>query len=474
MKISKFNIVLLFLSAFMIGILGAYFGVKMVQPEVATNVQTQSQNQPVEDIEKVEQAYSLIEEHYVEEVEGEQLIEGAIQGMLNTLDDPYSTYMDEKAMENFNEQIESSFQGIGAEVSMVEGIVTIVAPIKDSPAEKAGLKPNDQVLKVDDEDLKGLDLNEAVEKIRGEKGSKVTLSIMRGENTFDVELTRDDIPVETIYSSEEEIDGKKTGIIEITSFSEQTSADFKEALTKHEKNNIEGLIIDVRGNPGGLLDSVEEMLQEFIPKDMPYLQIENQKGEKEPYYSDLNEKKDYPISILIDEGSASASEILAVALKEAGYDVIGTNSFGKGTVQQAVPLGENGMIKLTFYKWLSPEGNWIHDKGVEPTTKIKQPEYYYSHPIQVEEPFKVDQSDDNIKTAQIILEGLGYDLERKDGYFDKQTSQVIKEFQIENSLKESGELTKETASELELKIIEKIRSGKNDLQMKKALEELYK
>lgn len=394
--------------------------------------------------------------------------------MLNTLEDPYSTYMDEEAMENFNEQIESSFQGIGAEVSMVEGKVTIIAPIKDSPAEKAGLKPNDQVLKVDEEDLKGLDLNEAVEKIRGEKGSKVTLSVLRGEKDFEVELTRDDIPVETVYSSKEEIDGKTTGVIEITSFSEETYFDFETELTKLEQEGIEGLVIDVRGNPGGLLDSVEDMLEEFIPKDTPYVQIEDQQGNKEKHFSELEDKKGYPISVLIDEGSASASEILAVALKEVGYNVVGTNSFGKGTVQQAVPLGENGMIKLTFFKWLSPEGNWIHEKGVKPTLEIKQPDYYYSHPIKVDKPFELDQSDDNIEIAQLILEGLDYKLDRKDGYFDQKTVDVIKEFQAKNSLKVSGELNKETASVLESEIIEKIRSGQDDLQMEAALKELYK
>ncbi len=473
MRISKINIILVIISAFIIGLLGAYLGVNLVQPEVGkTEVGTKSQE--VENFDKVEEAYSLIEQHYIEEVEGNELIEGAIQGMLNTLEDPYSTYMDEEAMINFNEQIESSFQGIGAEVSMVEGKVTIIAPIKDSPAEKSGLQPNDQVLKVDDEELEGLDLNQAVEKIRGEKGSKVTLSILRGENNFDVELTRDDIPVETIYSSTKEVEGKKTGVIEITSFSEQTSTDFKKELTKLEESGIEGLIIDVRGNPGGLLDSVEDMLKEFVPKDMPFLQIEDQQGEKEQHFSELEVKKDYPITVLIDEGSASASEILAVALKETGYNVVGTKSFGKGTVQQAVPLGENGMIKLTFYKWLSPEGNWIHEKGVKPTLKVKQPDYYYSHPIQVDKPFKLDQSDDNIEIAQIILDGLDYKPGRKDGYLDKQTVDAIKAFQADNSLKKTGELSKETASELELKIIENIRSGKDDLQMKAGLKELYK
>src|SRR5699024_11230315 len=134
---------------------------------------------------------------------------------------------------------------------------------------------------------------------------------------------------------------------------------------------------------------------------------------------ELDNKKDYPVSILIDEGSASASEILAVALKEVGYDVVGTNSFGKGTVQQAVPLGEEGMIKLTFFKWLSPEGNWINEKGVNTTVEIKQSDYYYSNSIKVDKQIKLNDSDHNIKTSQIILDVLGYNLNRKYGYLVK-------------------------------------------------------
>src|SRR5699024_7839582 len=165
--ITKINIILLFISVFIIGLLGAYFGARMLQSNNAEEKEITIQD--VEGMEKVKQAYDIIEQNYVEDVEGNEVIEEASQGMLTTLDEHYSTYMDEEDMSNFNEQIESSFQGIGTEVSMVEEKVTIIAPIKDSPAEKAGLKPNDQILEVDGEDIKGLDLNEAVEKIRGEK-----------------------------------------------------------------------------------------------------------------------------------------------------------------------------------------------------------------------------------------------------------------------------------------------------------------
>ena len=488
MNINKRNIVLLLLFVFFIGLIGAFAGLKLYEAQSKPQTGTkqidltsgkQSDENFDNDMEKIKQVYDLIDENYIEEVEEGKLIEGAIDGMLETLDDPYSSYMTSEATEKFNEQIQSSFQGIGAEVSMVDGKVTVVAPIKDSPAEKAGLRPNDQILQVDDEKLEGLNLNEAVEKIRGEKGSEVTILVERKGSTdpFEVTLTRDDIPIETVYTDVKDVDGKKTGIIEMNSFSETTSEEFDEALKKLEEDDIQGLVIDVRGNPGGLLDSVEEILEHFVPSDIPFVQIEDSQGEKEKRYTKLKEKKPYPINVITDEGSASASEILAVALKEIGYDTVGTASFGKGTVQQAVPIGDvddGNVLKLTFFKWLSPEGNWIHDEGVEPTVEVKQPDFFYANPIQVKKTFKIDDSDENIENAQIMLKGLGFDLERDDGYFDESTKKAIQDFQKNHKLEVTGELDKETAADIELEVVEIIRDGKQDRQLSKALDVLYK
>lgn len=489
MNIKKRDLVLLILFVFLVGLIGAFAGLKLYEAQMKPNISTEQIDLGVknkdgnkdfdEDMEKVVQVYELIDENFIEDVEGDQLIEGAIDGMIETLDDPYSSFMTSEATEKFNEQIESSFQGIGAEVSMVDGKVTVVAPIKDSPAEKAGLRPNDQILQVDDEKLDGLNLNEAVEKIRGEKGSEVTILVERkgSSDPFEVDLTRDDIPIETVYTETKEVDGKKTGIIEMNSFSETTSEEFDEALEKLEKDGIEGLIIDVRGNPGGLLDAVEEILEHFVPSDIPFVQIEDSEGHKEKRYTKLKEKKPYPINVITDEGSASASEILAVALQEIGYDTVGTASFGKGTVQQAVPIGnvdDGNVLKLTFFKWLSPEGNWIHEDGVKPTVKQKQPAFFYANPIQVKKPFKYDDSNENIENAQIMLKGLGFDPKREDGYFDKGTEKAIEAFQKEADLETTGELDEETAAQIELEIVEIIRDKKQDHQMKKALEVLYK
>lgn len=485
MNFKKSQMILILIAAILLGFVGAYIGVEFAQSDndakeefsvLDDNSKLQTGESELEsDMLKIAQAYSLIQENYIEDIEDKQLIEGAIEGMLATLEDPHSSYMDVETMNQFNEQIESSFEGIGAEVSMVNGIVTIVAPIKESPAEKAGLRPNDQVLSVDGESLEGLNLNEAVAKIRGEKGTEVVLEIVRAEVTepFEVTIVRDEIPVETVYSRMEEVDGKQTGIIEITNFSENTFKDFEEQLTKLEEEGMEGLVIDVRGNPGGLLNVIEEILALFIPKDIPYIQIEDADGNKTPFYSNLDEKKPYPISVLIDEGSASASEILAVAMKEMGYDIVGHTSYGKGTVQQAIPMGDGSSIKLTTNKWLSPNGEWINEVGVEPTIEVDQPEYYYTNPIVLEEPLKYDQSDFAIENMQIMLKGIGYDTGREDGYFNKKTEEALKAFQSDHDLEVTGILDEETAGLIEAKVVENIRNGENDKQLEEALNNLY-
>lgn len=488
MNLRKQHIALLLFVALVFGAVGVFAGAKLpyfhqtnqtnenLNNQQLDRNENKQQIEDIEDLAKVSQAFSLIKEHYIEDVEDTSLIEGAIQGMLDTLEDPYSSYMDAEMTARFTEQIESSFEGIGAEVSMVNGKVTIVAPIKDSPAEAAGLRPNDQILKIDHESIEGLDLNEAVEKIRGERGTEVVLEIERpgASETFEITLVRDEIPIETVYPEIKDVNGKKTGILEITTFADTTSEEFFTELDKMEKDGISGLVIDVRGNPGGLLNSIEEILSQFVPKDIPYIQTEDRSGTKTPFYSDLDEKKDYPISILIDEGSASASEILAVAMKEIGYDVVGAPSFGKGTVQNAIPMGDNSTLKLTFYKWLSPLGNWIHEVGVEPTVEIKQPDYYYSNPVQLEEPLEYNDTGDRIENIQVMLSGIGYETERVDGYFDKSTEQAVQAFQKDNDLEVTGIVDEQTSGMIESKVIERIRSGKDDVQLEEALKVLYK
>ncbi|GEM02030.1 peptidase S41 [Halolactibacillus halophilus] len=421
---------------------------------------------------KVVQAFNQIQSNYIEEVSDQDLVEGAISGMLSSLGDPYSEYLDVETMEAFNEQIEASFEGIGAEVSMIDGVVTIVSPLKGSPAEKAGLRPNDQVITIKGEPTEGLDLLEAVAKIRGEKGTDVNIEVRRqnSEQLIPFTITRDTIPLETVYSAGVEQNDEMIGYIEITNFSETTAVDFKEALTTFEAEGIDGLVIDVRGNPGGLLDVVQEILREFIPSDRPYMQVEDGNGEKERFFSNTETAKSYPVTVLIDEGSASASEILAVSLQETiDANVVGQTSFGKGTVQTTLDMGDGSSLKLTILNWLSAEGTSIHEVGVEPTIEVKQPDYYYSSPIVLEETVKVDSVSTQVRFMQEMLKGLGYDINRTDGYFSNETAITLEAFQNEQGLSVTGELNQETAERLQSEIIQRIRDGKGDQQKTEAI-----
>ncbi len=431
------------------------------------------------DLEKVEQAYDFIKNRYVEKVDQDQLVEGAIQGMLSVLKDPYSVYMDKETAQQFTQTLESSFEGIGAEVGTVDGKIVIISPFKDSPAEKAGIKPNDQILKVDGNSVEGLDLNKATLKIRGKKGTTVTLEIARKglKEPLKIKVKRDQIPIETVHSSIKKQDGKKIGYIELTSFSENTAADFKKDVKALENDHIKGLIIDVRGNPGGLLDSVEEILREFVPKDKPYVQIQQRNGKKRRYFSNLTEKKDYPVLVLVNKGSASASEILAGSLKEAaGYKLVGETTFGKGTVQQAWPMGDGSNIKLTLFKWLTPDGHWIHKKGIKPDVAVKQPAIFATHPLQVEEqePLEQDMNNEQVKNAQEILDALGFAPGRKDGYFSEETAIAVKGFQQEHDLKPTGNIDSVTAAKLEEAVVKEMKKEKNDMQLQTALRLIVK
>ncbi|MGG3887884.1 S41 family peptidase [Metabacillus fastidiosus] len=472
--------------AMALGALGMYVGMELMndkQETAETAVPVMTDLLPVnnkkEDIpgfDKFKQAYDLISTQYVEKVEEDKLLEGAIQGMLSTLEDPYSVYMNKETAKQFSQSLDSSFEGIGAEVGMDEGKVKIISPFKNSPAEKAGLRPNDQIISIDGESIEGLDLHEAVIKIRGKKGTKVVIEVLRpnSKDKISFEVVRDEIPLETVFSSVKEYQNKKIGYIEITSFSEKTAKDFKEQLKTLEKQNIKGLVLDVRGNPGGYLQSVEEILKEFVTKEKPYIQIEERNGEKKRYFSKLNNRKNYPVNVLIDKGSASASEILAGALKEAnGYNVVGVSSFGKGTVQQAVPMGDGSNIKLTLYKWLTPDGNWIHGKGVEPTIEVSQPAYFQAGPIKADKVLEADMNNEQIKLAQIVLKGIGFEPGREDGYYSEATEMAVKAFQQKHGLQMTGKIDGKTAAKINEVAAENIAEEKNDVQLETAIKSLF-
>ncbi len=446
---------------------GAWWGFSHVgeQPTTAKPVHNKQYD-------KITRAYELIVGNYVEKVDKQRLTEGAIKGMLAELKDPYSVYFDKEATTQFEEALDSTFQGIGAEISDSDGKIVIVSPFKNSPSEKAGLLPHDQIVSVNGKSTIGMTVNDVVAKIRGKSGTDVKIGILRAGSTEPVifNIERKEIPIETIHSAVKKSDGKSIGYIEITQFSEKTADDFKKTLTALEMKHIKGLIIDVRGNPGGLLSSVESVLGNFIPGDQPYIQIQDRNGKTEAFRTKLKKEKNYPITVLINEGSASAAEILAAAMDEAGgYSLIGEKSFGKGTVQQAVSLGDGSEIKMTFFKWLTPNGTWIHKKGITPEIVVHQPAYFSLHPLQLTQTLKVNDNSDQVQLAQESLIANGFAPGRNDGYFDDQTETAVKAFQRNEALTVTGVVDQKTAEKMQANIIKKIKDEQNDLQLKAAL-----
>src|SRR5690606_10427549 len=450
-------VIIIAICSFLLGAGGVYGGLTWVAPLWADDadqleVQVGDEDGLKGNLQKISHAYDIIRNAYVEKVEDEKLIQGAIQGMVGTLQDPYSVYMDAATTEQFNDSMDTSFDGIGAQISLKDGKLIIIAPIKNSPAEKAGIKAKDQITKIDGKSVDGLDAHQASLLIRGKKGTTVQLEIVRGDlaNPLIFEITRDEIPLLTVYSEMKNNGDKNIGYIEITQFAKGTAKEFSTELKKLEKQGIEGLIIDVRGNPGGMLSSVEAIMRELVTGEKPYVQIEERSGKRVTYASDLKENKDYPISVLIDEGSASASEILAGALNEIeGYELIGEKTFGKGTVQQALPLDEHSQIKLTMAKWLTPNGNWIHGKGIEPTIEVQQPASFHVHSLQIEETLVKDMNNEKVKIAQNVLKALSFAPGRTDGYFDEQTEQAVRAFQSIHKLPITGQIDVKTALKME-------------------------
>lgn len=481
MKLNKQTAIIMVIAALIVGAGGMYVTMQALNgeasPKPTPNVgQQKSESKSGSSdtsLAEVRKAYETISGKYFQNVDKDKLLDGAVQGMVKTLDDPFSSYMDAKTAQQFSQSLSSSFEGIGAKVSMVNGKVTVVSPIEGSPAEKAGIQPKDQIITIDGKEIDDLSLNEAVLKIRGKKGTSVTLGIQRqgSPDLIEVDVERGKIPLETVDHSSIQKDGHTMGLITINSFSEGTAKEFGKALKKLEKKDMEGLVIDLRGNPGGYLGSVLNIGNMIIPDTKPIVQMPAPNGKMERSFSELDKKKAYPIVGLINKGSASAAEILSADLHEiGGYPLVGTKSFGKGTVQQEFNVGE-GKMKLTVSKWLTPDGNWIHKKGIKPTVKVKQPDYFYSRQITVEkgETIKYDQNSDRIKNAQQMLKGLGIEPGRKDGYFDKQTKTAVKAFQRMQDLEVTGKINTKTASALDSAIMKKVKDKDNDQQLKTAL-----
>ena len=311
----------------------------------------------------------LVTKNYVEDVKTEDLITGAIEGMLNSLD-PHSAYLDPDMYRELRVETKGSFGGLGMEIAIKDRILTVIAPIEDTPASRAGIHAGDKILKINEESTKGLSLMECVKRLRGPKGTKVTITIIREgfTETHDITIVRDIITIKSVKFKTLE---KGYGLLRISQFQEKTVGDAKRALEALQRENPEGLsglILDLRNNPGGLLDQAVEVSDLFLDSGV-IVTIKGRDAEEKTAFNAHKEgtMPPWPIVVLVNQGSASASEIVTGALQDYGRALImGSKTFGKGSVQTIIPLDDGSGIRLTTARYYTPKNRSIHEQGIEP------------------------------------------------------------------------------------------------------------
>lgn len=336
-----------------------------------TKKETTSSSVPSELKEFVD-TYNDIVNNYYDKVNKEELIDAGIKGIINYLDDPYATYFDGTSSTNFNQTLEGNYEGIGIEVTLDNNKVKITKVFADTPAKKAGLKVGDYITKVNGESVEGKSLSDVVSLIKNAKNKEVEITITRDEQEKTIKVTRTTVDMPYTSGKVYEENGKKIGYLKIEMFSNNITKQVKKELTSLKKKNIDKLVIDVRDNPGGYLTQVTEILSLFMTKKDVIYQLQTKNNKEKVYGTSSKATYNYPVVVLINENSASASEILASAFKETyNAEIVGVNSYGKGTVQKTGDLNNGDTIKYTVQKWLTPKGNWINEKGVTPTKEVK-------------------------------------------------------------------------------------------------------
>ena len=321
---------------------------------------------------KVSELKELIDQNYMGDVDEKQLEEGIYKGFISGLDDPYSVYYDEEETKSLYETTEGEYQGIGAVLSqnMNTGIITLVQIYDDSPAMKAGLKDNDLLYKVNGEEVTGVELTEVVSHIKGEKGTTVEMTVLRGADNEEVTVTatRDTVEAQTVKYRM--MDGQ-IGYVSVSEFDSVTYDQYQKALKDLEGQGMKGLVVDLRNNPGGNLNTVCDMLDLMLPKGL-IVYTEDKDGNRQEASSDDENQFTLPLAVLVNGNSASASEIYAGAIQDYGIgDIVGTQTYGKGVVQQIFDLKDDTCVKLTIAKYFTPKGRSINGKGITPDIEVE-------------------------------------------------------------------------------------------------------
>jgi carboxyl-terminal processing protease len=386
-----------------------------------------------EELKVFTEALSLVRKNYVEDVKPKDLIYGAIKGMLSSLD-PHSAFMSPEQYKEMQVDTKGEFGGLGIQIGIKDGMLTVIAPLEDTPAYKVGIKAGDKIIKINNEFTKDMGLHDAVSKMRGAPSTSVKITILREgwKETRDFTIVREVIKIKSVKYRVLE-DG--IGYIKLTQFQEQTSSDLSTAMENLAKENINALVLDLRNNPGGLLNSAVDVSSQFLQSGKLVVFIKDKKGDKIEYKSGKN-KTDFnlPMIVLVNQGSASASEIVAGALKDWNKAVlIGTQTFGKGSVQSVVPLGDGSALRLTTARYYTPKGTSIQTTGIAPDIVVK-PELKNGtkgHPAirekDLEKHLKNEESED--KTAEPD-EMVPVEIEEKDDLQLQRAVDILKTWKV--------------------------------------------
>lgn len=348
-----------------------------------------------ENLEEFISTYNDIVENYYDKIDNNMLVDAALKGMITSLDDPYSDFLENENSTNFNESVDGEYVGIGATISYDGEYIRIESMYNKSPSKKAGMELGDKIIEIDGKKLKDLELNDVSKLIKGKAGSTVVIKVLRGDIEKEFKLKRSKISIPSVISKVIKKDNKKIGYICIDIFAANTDKQFEKELKKLEKKKIDSLIIDVRNNPGGHLLQVTNIIELFTKKDKLIYQIEK-KGITKKIKDRTRESRKYDIVVLINHSSASASEVLSSSLKNVyKATLVGEKSYGKGTVQSAYQLDDGSTLKYTTQKWLTSSGKWINEKGLKPDYEVSMTEKYYEDPK--------DENDEQLQKAIKIL-----------------------------------------------------------------------
>lgn len=361
---------------------GGYWYGKNSRPSIEKVIGIQNLEQgknPAIDFSLFWDAWTKVQEKYVNrgQLDYQKMVYGAVSGMLDALGDPYTVFMTPQENKSFSQSIQGNLEGIGAEIGIRKDILTIISPLENSPAQRAGLRAGDKILKIDDKSSEGLSVEEAVSLIRGTKGTEVKLTVARDgwEAAKEFKIIRDIINIPaTKLDFKEVLPGKKVAYLAIYQFTEKSSRDFEKAADQILSSDAKGIVLDLRGDPGGYLESAVEIASWFLPENQTVVIEDKGNGDKQIIHcsTGINKLGDYQTVILIDQGSASASEILAGALRDnKKFQLVGQKSFGKGSVQEFEQMQGGTSLKITVAKWLTPSGHSIMEEGLEPDVKVE-------------------------------------------------------------------------------------------------------